>query len=76
MGKSDAEELSLSEVKTNVFWPGAVRTQMRAKALPGEDPETLRTPEDIAPKLIDMIAPAFTGTRLIYDFEKDATIPL
>ena len=30
--------------KANVFYPGAVRTAMRAKAMPGEDPETLPHP--------------------------------
>jgi len=76
MVKSYAEELSLTQVKANVFWPGAVRTQMRAKAFPGEDPDKLATPSDVAPKLIDMIAPAFTETRMIYDFEKNAARPL
>ena len=27
--------------------PGPTRTQMRARAVPGEDPMTLKTPEDM-----------------------------
>jgi len=76
MVKSYSEELSLSNVKANVFWPGAVRTQMRAKAFPGEDPDTLPQPKDVAPALTDMIMPEFTQTRVIYDFERKATAPL
>jgi NAD(P)-dependent dehydrogenase (short-subunit alcohol dehydrogenase family) len=76
MVKSYAEELTLTDIKVNIFWPGAVRTQMRAKAYPGEDPDTLPRPADVAPKLIDMIVPAFTGTRMIYDFETAAMQPI
>lgn len=74
--KSYAGELSVSRVKANVFWPGAVRTAMRAKAFPGEDPDTLPKPAEIAPALIDMIEPGFTETRMLYDFEAKALSPL
>ncbi|RYE11414.1 MAG: SDR family NAD(P)-dependent oxidoreductase [Hyphomicrobiales bacterium] len=76
MVRSYAGELSVSKVKANVFWPGAVRTAMRAKAMPGEDPATLPMPAEIAPKLIDMIAPAFTETGMIYDFKTSELRPL
>ncbi|MEO8758582.1 MAG: SDR family NAD(P)-dependent oxidoreductase [Devosia sp.] len=68
--KSYASELSVSKVKANVFWPGAVRTAMRAKAMPGEDPDTLTKPVTVAPKLIDMIVPGFTDTRMVFDYDK------
>lgn len=74
--KSYAAELSTTQVKANIFWPGAVRTAMRAKAMPGENPDTLPHPSAIAPRLIDMIAPAWTETRVIFDFEKSETRPL
>ena len=74
--KSYASELSVSNVKANVFWPGAVRTAMRAKAMPGENPDTLPMPAAVAPKLIDMITPAFTETRMIYDYETGELKPL
>ncbi|MDP1730554.1 MAG: SDR family NAD(P)-dependent oxidoreductase [Devosia sp.] len=68
--KSYASEVSVTNVKVNVFYPGAVRTAMRAKAMPGEDPETLPKPEAVAPKLVDMVSPAFAQTRMLYDFAK------
>jgi hypothetical protein len=63
-------------VRINVFWPGAVRTAMRAKAMPGEDPETLPKPAEVAPTLVDMITPGFADTRMIYDYPTASLIPL
>jgi NAD(P)-dependent dehydrogenase (short-subunit alcohol dehydrogenase family) len=74
--KSYADELSVSRVKANVFWPGAVRTAMRAVAMPGEDPETLPTAASVVPKLVDMIAPDFTETRMIYDLATETLKPI
>jgi NAD(P)-dependent dehydrogenase (short-subunit alcohol dehydrogenase family) len=68
--KSYASEMAVTNVKANVFYPGAVRTAMRAKAMPGEDPDTLPRPEAVAPKLVDMVSPAFTETRMLFDFAK------
>lgn len=76
MVKSYAAELSKSTVLANVFWPGAVRTAMRAQAVPGEDPETLPHPGAIAPTLVDMIMPGYAEHRMIYDYEKQALMPL
>ena len=33
---------------------------MRAKAAPGEDPETLPTPDEIAPKVVELCLPSET----------------
>lgn len=74
--KSYAAELSTTPVKANIFWPGAVRTGMRAKAMPGENPDTLHHPRDIVGKLVDMVAPAWTDTRMVFDFETGETRPL
>jgi NAD(P)-dependent dehydrogenase (short-subunit alcohol dehydrogenase family) len=76
MVKSYASELSITPVKANVFWPGAVRTAMRAKAMPGENPDTLPHPREIVGKLVDMVTPAWTETRMIYDYESGTTKPL
>lgn len=65
--KSYAGEMATTKVKANVFYPGAVRTAMRAKAMPGENPETLPHPSEIAPKLIDMITPGFAENGTLYN---------
>jgi NAD(P)-dependent dehydrogenase (short-subunit alcohol dehydrogenase family) len=67
MVKSYAGEMAASKVRTNVFYPGAVRTAMRALAMPGEDPETLPRPVAIAPRLIDMVTPEFEANGSLYD---------
>lgn len=55
-----AEETRSSPVRVNVINPGGTRTRMRADAYPGEDPATLPTPEDIAPRFVDLMLPSCT----------------
>jgi NAD(P)-dependent dehydrogenase (short-subunit alcohol dehydrogenase family) len=69
--KSYAGEIVQTRVKANVFYPGAVRTAMRAKAMPGEDPMTLPTPAEIAPKLIDLVSPGLAENGKLFDVTKD-----
>ena len=44
-----ADEYKSSGIRFNCINPGATRTTMRAKAFPGERPDSLKTPEDIMP---------------------------
>ncbi|MEZ9236438.1 MULTISPECIES: YciK family oxidoreductase [Shewanella] len=44
-----AHECEGTNVRVNSINPGATRTEMRAKAYPGEDPLTLKTAQDIMP---------------------------
>lgn len=57
---SYAQEVDNTALKVNIFDPGGVRTAMRAKALPGEDPTTLPTPDDVATRLIPHLLPDAT----------------
>ena len=50
-----ADENEKTDLRINLFDPGAVRTAMRADAVPGEDPMTLPTPEAIAAHLATMV---------------------
>jgi hypothetical protein len=34
--------------------PGAMRTRMRAEAMPGEDPNTLPEPTEIGPLIVEL----------------------
>jgi hypothetical protein len=52
--------------------PGPLRTKMRADAMPGEDPMTLRTPEELAPKVLELLSPVWEKSGLIYDFPTDS----
>lgn len=49
-----AAESRITGVKVNMVAPGPIRTSMRAKAVPGEDPETLPTPDQIAPLFVEL----------------------
>ncbi|MDB5560767.1 MAG: family NAD(P)-dependent oxidoreductase [Hyphomicrobiales bacterium] len=69
MVKSYAGEMAPTTVRANIFYPGAVRTAMRALAMPGEDPDTLPRPAVIAPKLVDMVTPDFEATGSLYDMQ-------
>lgn len=66
-----AETATTSNVKVMLANPGPLRTRMRAKAMPGEDPLTLKTPEDFAPKLLPLVLPSWTQTGKLYDFPTD-----
>ncbi|WP_029355598.1 SDR family NAD(P)-dependent oxidoreductase [Bosea sp. 117] len=63
-----AETANLSNLRVNLFNPGPVRTRMRAKAFPGEDPETLPTPEQVAEAIFALCLPSFEETGKLYDF--------
>ncbi len=53
-------ELGKTNVKANLVNPGATRTGMRASAYPSEDPETLKTPEEIAEAFVELALPSET----------------
>lgn len=57
-----ANETTKTNLKVNLLDPGAVRTQMRAKAMPGEDPSHLPDPADIAPLITNMLSGDYTQT--------------
>jgi NAD(P)-dependent dehydrogenase (short-subunit alcohol dehydrogenase family) len=64
--KSWAAELANTPVRVNLLSPGRVRTGMRAKAFPGEDPKTVPAPEDIAQRFLDLAAPSLTDTGQVF----------
>lgn len=63
-----ADETENTPIRVNLFDPGAVRTEMRFKAMPGEDQMTLPTPQDVASTLPPYFAPEFMqhGQRLVF----------
>ncbi|HKD21931.1 MAG TPA: SDR family NAD(P)-dependent oxidoreductase, partial [Rhizomicrobium sp.] len=52
-----AAECEPTKVRVNLFNPGPLRTKMRAKAFPGEDPKSLRPPEAAVPTILDLLSP-------------------
>jgi len=55
-------------IRVHIVDPGATRTRMRALAFPGEEPESLKPPENVAAAIIDRItADVLSGQKLRVD---------
>ncbi|MCE7997555.1 MAG: SDR family NAD(P)-dependent oxidoreductase [Rhodobiaceae bacterium] len=67
--KTWAHEVEKTELRINMVSPGPIATKMRAKAMPGENPETLKTPEDIAPLFLDLISASCTRHGDVVSFQ-------
>jgi NAD(P)-dependent dehydrogenase (short-subunit alcohol dehydrogenase family) len=66
-----AETVNTSTIRVMLINPGRLRTAMRATAMPGENPATLRAPEELAPKIAEICSPEWTETGKLYDFPSD-----
>jgi NAD(P)-dependent dehydrogenase (short-subunit alcohol dehydrogenase family) len=63
-----AAENQATNIRVNIINPGPLRTKMRAEAMPGEDPLSLRTPEDLAPHILRLAGASATEHGMIFDF--------
>ncbi|MCX5511999.1 oxidoreductase [Kaistia algarum] len=63
-----AAEIASTNVRANLLDPGKLRTQMRAKAAPGEDPMSLPHPREVAADIVRMLAPDFTDNGTRFEF--------
>jgi NAD(P)-dependent dehydrogenase (short-subunit alcohol dehydrogenase family) len=54
-----AEVERLSPLRVAIIDPGATRTEMRARAYPGEDPQTVKAPEVVADRLVELLVQGF-----------------
>ncbi len=68
LARTYAAETASTPVRVNLFNPGPTRTRMRAQFMPGEDPMTLPTPEQVAEKILDLCLPGFSETGKLYDY--------
>jgi NAD(P)-dependent dehydrogenase (short-subunit alcohol dehydrogenase family) len=66
--KTYAAESANTKVRANLLSPGPVRTAMRAKAMPGENPDTLPHPNDVAGLFLEMSRPDFTENGITRRF--------
>ena len=54
----------IGHIRVAIVDPGATRTAMREKAYPGEDPSTVKPPEDVAARILALLGEDFaTGHR-------------
>ena len=68
--KSWAHEHENDALRINLLSPGPIRTAMRAQAMPGEDPDTLPSPADLAPLFLELLLETETRTGEIVAFER------
>lgn len=66
--KSWANEHANDKLRVNLLSPGPVRTAMRAQAMPGEDPQTLPAPSELAPLFLKLLSPEYGETGEIVNF--------
>ena len=69
MMKTYAAEVATTKIRVNCFSPGPTRTKMRATAMPGEDPLTLPTPEDVSAQMVEMCLPGFEDNGAVYKYD-------
>ncbi|RIV89530.1 SDR family NAD(P)-dependent oxidoreductase [Aurantiacibacter xanthus] len=63
---SHGQEIArISETRVAVLDPGATRTAMRARAYPGEDPETVKPPESVADFIVTMLRDDFPNLHRV-----------
>ncbi|MBR1129021.1 SDR family NAD(P)-dependent oxidoreductase [Bradyrhizobium iriomotense] len=68
LARAWAQETANTPLRVTLFNPGPIRTRMRATLMPGEDPETLDTPEQVAELIVPLCAPDWTETGKFYDY--------
>jgi NAD(P)-dependent dehydrogenase (short-subunit alcohol dehydrogenase family) len=64
-----AGEVATTNMRVNCFSPGPTRTKMRATAMPGEDPDTLPTPEEVSAQMVAMCLPEFTDNGGVWKYD-------
>lgn len=67
--KTYAHEVASTAMKVNLLNPGPVRTTMRMRAYPGENPETLPPPEALVPLFLDLVDSGLEESGRVYDFK-------
>jgi len=70
LARSWADETKNMALRVNIVDPGATRTAMRAQAMPGENPDTLPVPADVAASIVRLASPSLTDTGRIWNVRK------
>lgn len=59
------EMRTVSTIRTAIVDPGATRTTMRARAFPGENPETVKSPDIVADAIVALLQRDFESTEFL-----------
>ncbi len=63
-----AAECEVTKVRVNLLNPGPLRTRMRARAFPGEDPQSLDPPEAVVPLIVELLSSACEKNGQLVNF--------
>ena len=66
LSRTWAGETENTPLRVTSVDPGATRTAMRAQAVPGEDPETLPHPSEVAKAMMPLLSPEFSETGKLF----------
>ncbi|KWV56434.1 MULTISPECIES: SDR family NAD(P)-dependent oxidoreductase [Rhizobium] len=66
LARTWAGETQRTPLRITSVDPGATRTAMRAQAVPGEDPETLPHPSEVAKAILPLVGPDVTETGKLF----------
>ncbi|MDQ2893710.1 MAG: SDR family NAD(P)-dependent oxidoreductase [Pseudomonadota bacterium] len=61
LGAYGDEIAEITRLRVAIVDPGATRTAMRAKAYPGEDPESVKKPEKVASRIVALAVDGFAA---------------
>jgi hypothetical protein len=75
MMKIWADEIENTPIRVAILDPGRMRTAMRAQAYPGEDPQTLPHPSQIAPLVVELSRPDLTPPLTVAFKDWTADLP-
>ena len=64
-----AHEIENTSVRANLINPGPTRTRMRAKAFPGEAPQSLKTPESVTPTFVRLAEVSCKDNGRVFDLK-------
>jgi NAD(P)-dependent dehydrogenase (short-subunit alcohol dehydrogenase family) len=74
LARTYAAETVTTPVRVMLLNPGPLRTKMRAEAMPGENPLTLMTPQDLAPWFVTLTRSDWAETGKVFDFPTRSVI--
>jgi NAD(P)-dependent dehydrogenase (short-subunit alcohol dehydrogenase family) len=64
-----AHEVENTAVRVNLVNPAPTRTRMREQAYPGEDPASLKAPEDVVETFVRLAEPSCTDNGRLFDLK-------
>lgn len=68
IAKTYANETAESPLRVNIINPGVTRTDMRAAAMPGEDPQSIKEPDALVPLFLKLAGADLAETGKVFDY--------